>query len=579
MLKILLTGWLMLSIVNILPAQNLLPGTWKFKTGDDTAWAAVSFDDSGWNEIIPGTVWESQGYPGYDGFAWYRASVDIPAELRAVAEKYGGLSLKLGKIDDVDFTYFNGGLVGGMGTLPPDYVTKHNVERDYTIPFEKILWDRPNIIAVRVFDLYGGGGIYGFPIQLAIRGLSGKLVIEPAFTRPDCIIENTGEVSIPVRITNFSKQNISGDLHIRVISDFGSQVAEVNTSVTVNRKQEMPFTFNITGVHPGFYKAFLTFAGELAFKQQVFGFGYEPEKIASPPGPQDDFERYWNKARQELAAVDPEFKMIQIDSLCTSRRNVYLVEMKSLGNVLIRGWYSAPAKPGRYPAIMLVPGYSSNILPEYVDYGNEIIGFGLNIRGHGNSRDDIDPGFPGFLFYGIQNKETYIYRGAYMDCLRGIDFLYSRPEVDTSRVGVEGSSQGGALTFATAALDNKRIKACAPQVPFLSDFEDYFRITVWPGNEFLEYTEKELEMSLEEVYTVLSYIDIKNLAGWIKAPVMMGVGLVDDVCPPHINFAAYNQVSSKKKYLVYPTAGHGLPEDFWIQSMKFFREEFGLKEK
>jgi cephalosporin-C deacetylase-like acetyl esterase len=56
----------------------------------------------------------------------------------------------------------------------------------------------------------------------------------------------------------------------------------------------------------------------------------------------------------------------------------------------------------------------------------------------------------------------------------------------------------------------------------------------------------------------------------------MGVGLIDDVCPPHINFAAYNQVNSQKQYIVYPFAGHGLPEDFYIRRMRFFREKFGL---
>jgi cephalosporin-C deacetylase-like acetyl esterase len=142
---------------------------------------------------------------------------------------------------------------------------------------------------------------------------------------------------------------------------------------------------------------------------------------------------------------------------------------------------------------------------------------------------------------------------------------------------VEGSSQGGALTFATAALDNRRIMACVPQVPFLSDFPDYFRLATWPSNEFTDFIEKEKKLPREEVYHTLSYFDIKNLAGWIKAPVMMGVGLVDDVCPPHINFAAYNQVRSEKQYIVYPYAGHGLPEDFYIQRAKFLRGKFGLE--
>jgi len=177
----------------------------------------------------------------------------------------------------------------------------------------------------------------------------------------------------------------------------------------------------------------------------------------------------------------------------------------------------------------------------------------------------------------LNDEELYICRWTHMDCVRGIDFLFSRPEVDTTRVAVEGASQGGALTFATAALNNTRIKVCVPQVPFLSDFEHYFRVASWPGNEFINYVEKEKKMTWEQVYNTLSYIDIKNLAGWIKAPMLMGAGLVDDVCPPHINFAAYNQVKSGKHYIVYPLSGHGLPEDFHFRKMDWIRSHFGLK--
>ncbi|MCU0369850.1 MAG: acetylxylan esterase [Bacteroidales bacterium] len=566
---------LILSITS--PAQNLLPEKWKFKTGDDPSWAAGSYDDSGWQEITPGTNWENQGFGNYDGFAWYRVTFNVPSSLKEVAKKYGGFNLLLGRIDDVDFTYLNGELIARNGKLPPHYVTKWNVDRVNRVPAGKIRWDQPNTIAVRVFDLLGGGGIYSSPIQFSVRGVSDFLSIVPVFNETDRILREGPVVSLAVNLVNGKKLSLPGVLTWTVISDFGDEVLSGENGLVLPGKSTTPYNFSLPGIRPGFYKVNVTFKSKLAFKEYSYQFGFQPENIVSPPDRQPDFENFWKQAKQELAAVDPQFSMTRIDSLCTTKRHVYLVEMHSLGNVRVRGWYSVPAAPGMYPAIMQLPGYSGQMLPEYVDYGDDIIGFGLNIRGHGNSRDDIDPGFPGFLFYGIEDEETYIYRGAYMDCVRGIDFLFSRPEVDTTRVAVEGGSQGGALTFATAALDNDRIRACAPLVPFLSDFEDYFRVAAWPANEFLDFIEKEKKMPRGEVYRILSYIDIKNLAGWIKAPMLMGVGLVDDVCPPHINFAAYNQVGSEKQYIVYPEAGHGLPEDFYIQRMQFFNEKFGLK--
>jgi cephalosporin-C deacetylase-like acetyl esterase len=164
-----------------------------------------------------------------------------------------------------------------------------------------------------------------------------------------------------------------------------------------------------------------------------------------------------------------------------------------------------------------------------------------------------------------------------MDCVRGIDFLCSRPEVDASHIAVEGASQGGALTFATAALAADRIAVCAPQVPFLSDFRDYFRVANWPANEFIDLVDNKKALTWDQVYYTLSYFDIKNLAPMIKAPLIMGAGLMDEVCPPHINFAAYNLVTSEKKYIVYPYAGHGLPDDFYRAKMDWIRTKMGLK--
>ncbi len=555
-------------------AQDLLPVQWKFKTGDDPSWASPSLNDAEWNSIAPGEVWERQGFPGYDGFAWYRATFVIPSTCRADAEEYGGFLLQLGKIDDVDYTYLNGEFLAGSGELPPNYISQWDVVRNYSIPAEKILWDQPNTLAVRVFDLNGDGGIYGEPILLTAHGPVEHILIEPIFTEPDRILKGSPDVVILITLTNTLHRPFEGTIGIHVVSDFSEDIFSQEEAVKLKTKKKASVSFIIPNPEPGFYKVFVSLKGASSTKKTSFMFGYEPEKIYSPPDPRPDFDDYWARAKRELKAVDPRFNMIRIDSLCTSRRNVYLVEMRSLGNILIRGWYSVPAAPGTYPAVMQVHGYSSVILPEYVDYGDDLIGFGLHIRGHGNSKDHVNPGFPGFLQHFIDDKEMYIYRGGYMDCVRGVDFLFSRPEVDTTRVAVEGASQGGALTFAIAALCNNRIRACAPQVPFLSDFEDYFKIASWPGNEFINLVVEQKKETWEDVYNTLSYIDIKNLAGWINAPMIMGVGLADDVCPPHINFAAYNQVKSEKQYIVYPESGHGLPEDFYFKKMAFIRKTF-----
>jgi cephalosporin-C deacetylase-like acetyl esterase len=557
-------------------SQVIMPAEWKFKTGDSQQYADPLFNDSEWETISPSQVWERQGYATYDGYAWYRVTFVVPASMKRNAIKYGGLLLNLGRIDDVDFTYFNGVLVGSTGKLPPDYVTEWSTLRAYTIAPDAILWGKPNTLAVRVYDASGNGGIYSDQISLIIKGNPDFITLAQAMTEPDRIITGTPDAPLPVTLQNGMNKTYTGRMTVKVVSDFGEDIANIEEDISIKKGQTGIYDFRLTNLEPGFYKVAVDVKGKMGSKDTQFNFGFEPEKIVSPANPQPDFADFWARAKSELAGVDPQYKLIRIDSLCTSAHDIYLVEMRSLGGALIRGWYQVPVKPGRYPAVMQVPGYSSTIMPSYVNYGEDIIGFGLNIRGHGNSKDDVNPGFPGYILNNIEDKEKYIYRGAYMDCVRGIDFLFSRPEVDTTRVAVEGASQGGALTFATAALDNERIAVCAPQVPFLSDFEHYFKVATWPGNEFITFVEKEKRMTWEEVYRTLSYFDIMNLAPMIKAPLIMGVGLIDDVCPPHINFAAYNNVSAEKKYIVYPEAGHGLPGDFYRKKMEWIRSRFGM---
>jgi beta-galactosidase/beta-glucuronidase len=89
-----------------------LPDLWKFKTGDEPQWADPMMDDSKWGKVIVPSAWEYQGYEDYDGFAWYRVDVTIPASLQNES-----LFLVLGKIDDVDEAYFNGAKIGSTGRM------------------------------------------------------------------------------------------------------------------------------------------------------------------------------------------------------------------------------------------------------------------------------------------------------------------------------------------------------------------------------------------------------------------------------------------------------------------------------
>lgn len=131
-----------------------LRGSWKFELGDDTRWAEPGFDDKKWATIkVPG-AWEEQGFPGYDGFAWYRKRIQIPPEWRTKR-----LYLGLGAIDDADEVYVNGHFVGFQGQMPPDYITAFDVWRQYPLSAAVLDLNGEVVIAVRVYDEQAGGGI------------------------------------------------------------------------------------------------------------------------------------------------------------------------------------------------------------------------------------------------------------------------------------------------------------------------------------------------------------------------------------------------------------------------------------
>jgi cephalosporin-C deacetylase len=401
--------------------------------------------------------------------------------------------------------------------------------------------------------------------------------ISPVLEREDHLFLEDGPIEFKIEIGNQTRQSLDGKLVLTVSSDFGVEIPGATLEIEVNSGASQVSEIDLGSLNPGFYNVEALVQSDVGNKQVKFAFGVRPEEIISPLDRPNDFEAYWIRTKKELREVDPRFKLIRQDSLCTEKREVFILEMYSLGEVLVRAWYMRPVKEGIYPAVLHVQGYSSFMIPDWMYQGDDMVALGLNIRGHGFSQDQVNPGFPGYLQHHVDDKEQYIYRGAYMDCIRAVDFLYSRVEVDTSRVAVEGGSQGGALSFATAALDNQRINFCLPHVPFLSDFKDYFKVAHWPANEFALYFEEHPEVTEEEIFKNLSYIDIKNLAPWIKAPVIMTIGLVDETCPPHINFAAYNLLNVPKEYRVYPDAGHSMPQEYHTLKYNYIRKEFTMQ--
>ncbi|MBS2213468.1 glycoside hydrolase [Carboxylicivirga mesophila] len=151
--------------INPLVPDLPLEGHWKFKTGDESYYKAVAYNDSNWDELMVPRAWEDQGYSDYDGMAWYRKTITLPDNLK---EKR--LVILLGKIDDVDEVYINGVLIGQTGEINDNYFFTYNhawkALRGYTIPPKLHQATAQLTIAVRVQDRTQTGGIYEGPVGI-----------------------------------------------------------------------------------------------------------------------------------------------------------------------------------------------------------------------------------------------------------------------------------------------------------------------------------------------------------------------------------------------------------------------------
>ena len=383
-------------------------------------------------------------------------------------------------------------------------------------------------------------------------------------TTCDWVFEDDAEFNM---VLAASERGASGAITFRITTDKGVELRRFVRNYTVAAGESQPLQLVVEDLDAGFYVATIFDDG---IETKSFNFGVRPDDIVSPRDAKEDFWTFWERGLRELAEVDPEYKLTLSTELSGRLRNVYVVEMKSWGGETIRGYWAVPKAAGKYPVVVTYMGYASRVWAPSGNKGGDRAEFILSIRGQGLNTPYNTYGE--WMCYGLDNKEHYYYRGAYLDTVRAIDFVASRPEVDTRCILIEGGSQGGALTLVAASLD-RRVVGAAPYVPFLSDFRDYFEIVDWPASKYFAEAER-LSISRDAMYDVLTYFDIKNLAEHITCPVLMGFGLQDVICPPHTNFAGYNAITSPKQWIVFAEKGHNIGfERRWLDAREaFFRK-------
>ena len=284
-----------------------------------------------------------------------------------------------------------------------------------------------------------------------------------------------------------------------------------------------------------------------------------------------DFDAYWDTALAEQQATDPNPELIPFP-LESSFADCFHLYFTGVGGARVHAKYLRPKRSGNpHPAVLQFHGYTGSSGEWQDKLGLVSQGYSvasLDCRGQGGLSEDScavkGNTHRGHIIRGLEDfAEKLYYRAVYLDTVQLARVVMAMPEVDANRVGATGWSQGGGLTLACAALE-PRIKKAAPVYPFLCDYLRVWEMDLASGAyEELKTFFKMFDPLHErerEIFTRLGYIDNQHLAERIQAEILMPVGLMDTICPPSTQFAAYNKITSPKELLIYPDFGHeGLP--------------------
>lgn len=413
-------------------------------------------------------------------------------------------------------------------------------------------------------------------------------VVEP----DDLIWSKRPYFNVPIENTDSARAQMA--IKVRITTDTKKLVTELLDTIELGGRGKKSYGMTTKeDLQPGFYKATCTVNGRSV---RNFSFGIDPFDIVSAPDKQPDFDAYWQGVKDQLAAVDMDAELTEITAKSSSARKVYLVEMYSVPDgasgepVKIRGYYCEPTDGEKHPVLIHFYGYDtqgsktrcecpSGGSSKYAEFYLSHRGQYLNNRPASTKNpgveEDCENIYGDWLAYHVGDKDSYYYRGAFMDAVQAVRFMATRETSDMNKLFAEGSSQGGALCYACAALSDYPFTAITPNVAFLGDFPDYFQIVGWPGDTYKKEA-KKAGMTDEEMYRFLSYYDTKNLATRISCAVLATSGLLDGTCPPHTNIAPFNNLKTPaehKEYHFYPNMTHDYPGN-WFSMTESFRKKY-----
>lgn len=313
-MKHLMIAALLLAGLAINAQQTINLNTWKFKSGGTLEWAEPLYNDSDWNTVTTGKSWETQGYPGYNGYAWYRVRFNLPSGIKNSTAYKDSVLLCLGFINNSDQVFLNGKLLGqnarivnpGDSPISEDVFRREpgfNLSRNYAVSVKdtRLLWDRENVLAVRVHNTRDGGGMYTQPVNIRMKDVADYLWFD--ITSGNFASQSNGHIAKTIMLKNLSPAiAIKGNFAIQIFNaDNNRLIAQKNYPVNItteskslsidfkgrfSQRMKASYIFTETQSHKTAQRAqALPFSGTITKAKEVSGKYYDWTKTMQPEQP------------------------------------------------------------------------------------------------------------------------------------------------------------------------------------------------------------------------------------------------------------------------------------------------------
>jgi cephalosporin-C deacetylase len=232
-----------------------------------------------------------------------------------------------------------------------------------------------------------------------------------------------------------------------------------------------------------------------------------------------DFDAHWSRIDEALARQPMRPVLERLPRHSSEHFAMYALRLTSIGPYRIFGFFSVPRGSGPFPALLEAPRYGSVNNPPHWNDRLRYVVLTLMHRGQRLADQPFAASYPGLLTQRIEDPDEYVYNGIVADCLRGAEFLESRPDVDPDRIALRGND----LALLIAAR-RPAFKAAVIEAPFFYRAMHARRHTdAYPLEELNDYV-RTAPAAEPAVAHTLALFDPLYHAPAVMATTMLAVG-------------------------------------------------------